>query len=53
MVHYVSYKIESLGNIRRVWPGDFVMEGMKFAGSRLKLRLRTTQLSDFWYDKRC
>ena len=30
----------------------FVMEVMKFARPRLKLRLRTTHLPDFWYGKR-
>ena len=41
------------GNIRRAWPGDFVMEGMRFAGPRLKIRLHTIHLPNFWYDKRC
>ena len=40
------------GNIRRAWPGNFVMEGMIFAGPHFKLRLRTTHLPDFSYDER-
>ena len=36
---FCIYETMSPGNIRRAWPGDFVMESMKFAGPRLKLRL--------------
>ena len=42
----------SCGNFCRALPGQYVIEWVIFAEPFLKLRLRTTHLPDFWYDKR-